>query len=552
MTIKRTPTATVEAILSMLSDLMAGHFRQTIEIHDDPALKAIVKKLNETAQFLESQAKDHNDATFIIDALGIGIWKWDVLTDALEWDRNMYQLYGVQAQDFNGAYDAWENSLSATTKTKTIEEINAAIRGERDFDTTFQVVHKTGKIQEIRTRAFVIRDEKGKALKMWGINIDRSREAELEQAMKYEQEFSAAVLNSVTAEIAVINREGVIISVNESWRRFSMENSLEPGKYAPNTDIGANYLAVFQPSKETLGSHNEEGMACRENIEAVMKGNIPSFTMEYPCHSPEQRRWFSMTVTPMKMNQGGAVISHTDITARKISEQKVIQSSKLASLGEMSAGIAHEINNPLTTISLSLNVLPLSVNNPKKFEVIVENLKKACARISKIVNGLKKFSRSGEGTDYKNHSLSEIVKETLVLTETKSKLNNTPVICHINSEAFIQCNEISIEQVLINLINNSIDAVNESNEKWVKIEVFDEACDVILRVIDSGTGIPIKFRNKLFEPFFTTKKAGEGTGLGLSITKKILDEHNATITVLPNTPNTCFEIRFKKVMDRAS
>ena len=106
------------------------------------------------------------------------------------------------------------------------------------------------------------------------------------------------------------------------------------------------------------------------------------------------------------------------------------------------------------------------------------------------------------------------------------------------------CDEIEIEQVLVNLINNGIDAVKNLPEKWVRVTIFEDPTQVILQISDSGSGIPEKIRHRLFDPFFTTKGVGEGTGLGLSIAKGILDEHHATISVLAEAPHTCFEIRF--------
>ncbi len=99
----------------------------------------------------------------------------------------------------------------------------------------------------------------------------------------------------------------------------------------------------------------------------------------------------------------------------------------------------------------------------------------------------------------------------------------------------------------MNLVNNAIDAIkNSSGEKWVRVLVFEDAHALILQIRDSGKGIPDHIAKKLFQPFFTTKKVGEGTGLGLSIAQGILKEHGATIEVLKNEPNTCFEIRFEK------
>jgi signal transduction histidine kinase len=181
---QKTTTKEMCDVLNFISGLESGDFSKQLTQTDDPILQPIIDKLNTAAKVLATQA----DASFVIDALGIGIWKWDLITNRLEWDRNMYRLYGADPTDFNGAYDAWENSLSADTKAKAIEEINNAVAGGVPFDTTFQVVQRsTGKIQEIRTRAFIIRDGNGKPLKMWGINIDRTRESELEIELKNEQ-----------------------------------------------------------------------------------------------------------------------------------------------------------------------------------------------------------------------------------------------------------------------------------------------------------------------------------------------------------------------------
>jgi C4-dicarboxylate-specific signal transduction histidine kinase len=108
------------------------------------------------------------------------------------------------------------------------------------------------------------------------------------------------------------------------------------------------------------------------------------------------------------------------------------------------------------------------------------------------------------------------------------------------------CDDLSLEQVLINLINNAIDAVKLNEEKWVKLTAHEAEESLILRVFDSGVTINQELEEKIFDPFFTTKKVGEGTGLGLSITKGILDEHQATISLNRGFSTTCFEIKFKK------
>ncbi len=226
---------------------------------------------------------------------------------------------------------------------------------------------------------------------------------------------------------------------------------------------------------------------------------------------------------------------------------KLIGSSKLASLGEMSAGIAHEINNPLAIIDGISQQLYSLAGNPEKLTQKIDTIRKSVERISRIIKGLEKFSRSSERRSLGNHSLSKIAAEVLTLTDAKANRNNTSVKIVKDCGALIYCDDVEIEQVLINLISNSIDAVKDRRDnKWVKIDITENENAIVLRVTDSGTGIPEDLKYRIFEPFFTTKPVGKGTGLGLSIIKGILDEHSATIAVTSDSPNTCFEIRFPK------
>ena len=108
----------------------------------------------------------------------------------------------------------------------------------------------------------------------------------------------------------------------------------------------------------------------------------------------------------------------------------------------------------------------------------------------------------------------------------------------------IFCSELEIEQVVVNLVSNSMDAIRNLPEKWIEVSTFEFAGQVILRVTDSGNGISAEIEKKLFDPFFTTKPIGEGTGLGLSISKDILIQHHASIKLNREIAHTCFEISF--------
>lgn len=230
----------------------------------------------------------------------------------------------------------------------------------------------------------------------------------------------------------------------------------------------------------------------------------------------------------------------------ELENQKVIavQQAKMASLGEMAGGMAHEINNPLATISLVTHYIHDLLNEPEiERGLIKENLEKisrTTERIAKIVRGLRTFSRSASKDPMQVASLQSIVRETISLCGEKMKNHGVELRLHENAEIFIPCRPTEISQVILNLLNNSFDAVEPLAEKWIDLSVEKKGNSASIRITDSGRGIPPEVLAKLMQPFFTTKEAGKGTGLGLSIAKGIAEAHGGRLYVDTASPHTCF------------
>lgn len=230
-----------------------------------------------------------------------------------------------------------------------------------------------------------------------------------------------------------------------------------------------------------------------------------------------------------------------------LERQKSIQSAKLASLGELAASMAHEINNPLGIISGYSELLMRSNSDNSDALSKIEVILKSCNRISHIVNNLKKFSRSGDSREQSKIVLSDVVKEAIMLAKPRLKRGIVALEFDSGSEASILGNIIEIEQVFLNLINNAVDAVKDLPERWVKLKLSEQSNSVVFRITDSGSGIKKSELNKIFSPFYTSKKMGEGTGLGLSIVDGILKDHAATIKYDEGSSNTSFILTFNKL-----
>src|SRR5690606_32092576 len=137
-------------------------------------------------------------------------------------------------------------------------------------------------------------------------------------------------------------------------------------------------------------------------------------------------------------------------------------------------------------------------NQPDRLREKVEMVRKSTERISRIVNGLRKFSRSADKTELQLHSLCRIAQEAVQMTAGKSRRHSTPVSVQCQSDGAIYCNEIEIEQVLVNLINNGIDAVKKQQERWVRLDIFERESYLVVQVRDSGRGLSPDVQKKLF------------------------------------------------------
>lgn len=246
-------------------------------------------------------------------------------------------------------------------------------------------------------------------------------------------------------------------------------------------------------------------------------------------------------------NPARMIGTHSDITPIKNAQQTIIQKSKMAALGEMAGGIAHEINNPLAIIQATCDSIRLQLEQgkqiqPEHFFNKVDRITNTVQRISLIINGLRMYSRDSDKFNPKPESLLSIIHSTLALCG--EKLKNLGVDCKIEvaEDIMISCNKIQISQVILNLISNSFYAIKDEEDKWIRIQAESENGQVKIIFQDSGLGIDKEIVDKIMEPLFTTKPVGEGTGLGLSISKGIIETHGGRIEYCPSDLNTTFWI----------
>ena len=226
---------------------------------------------------------------------------------------------------------------------------------------------------------------------------------------------------------------------------------------------------------------------------------------------------------------------------------KNLNAARLVAAGEMAAGVAHEINNPLTIIDLHICKLkkmyidPDAPINYHDFTNSIDKVQSMVSRIVKIIKGLKALARDGHSDPMQRFSVHNMMEEIKVLVDMKIKGQDIFFKTEISEEGLeVIGREVQISQVLVNLINNSVDAISTHKEKWITLSISTAEEQVVFTLTDSGEGIPSELQENIMRPFFTTKDSLRGTGLGLSISKSIVEEHGGVFYYNKSSPHTQF------------
>jgi PAS domain S-box-containing protein len=379
------------------------------------------------------------------------------------------------------------------------------------------------------------------------------------------------ITNTVVGFFAIVtdvtpmkNREIDLKEAQETFQMGSWQMDLETQKITWSDEI----FKIFNHNKKAGPPSYEEYLSyihpdyqadiIQAVTECIQEGK--PYTLKHRLfyrERPQEIAWIEGRGRAIK-NDMGKIIRLAG-TVRVITEEvetkrlldleraKSMQNAKLASLGEMAGGIAHEINNPLAIMQSNTRLLLKAVSeNTITTDEIIKKLEKVLStssRIAKIVKGMKSFSRNGDKDPFIPILVRDLVENALSLCSERLKSDGILLnLGKIPEDLYLECRSTQIEQVIMNLISNARDAVESLTEKWVKLEVTKLEKEVEILITDSGKGIAPEIVDRMLQPFYTTKIVGKGTGLGLSISKGIVEEHKGTILYNAATGNTQFVI----------
>jgi PAS domain S-box-containing protein len=264
--------------------------------------------------------------------------------------------------------------------------------------------------------------------------------------------------------------------------------------------------------------------------------------------------WVATTIVPFLDEQKKPIqylAIRQDITALKEAQNQLVMQSRMSAIGEMASAITHEINNPLGVILGRCEMLKLMIannkNDPATFSRMLETIEITGKRIEKIVKSMRTLSHQGEDDPFIRTPVKDIVQEALDIGTERFRSHGIRVsVSEFDRDLEIDCRSHEVLQVLVNLLNNSLDALESLPEKWIRVEVQSKGPLVEISVTDSGRGIPDEILNKIFEPFYSTKRVQFGTGLGLSISRSLIQKHGGQLLYDSQSQFTRFVIQIPK------
>ena len=428
--------------------------------------------------------------------------------------------------------EAWED---AVVKMQMTNEKQTFARANRFYDA-------------LNYAQSMMREVKKREEELQVINEEMEASNEELQATNEEMEATNEELSSTTDEL----------QQTSTYARSLIEASLDPlvtiGRNGKIKDVNHETEVMTGRSREELiGTDFSDYFTDPENARAGYKKAFKEgFVRGYPLDLLH----VDGHATPVLYNAAvyrdeagkvmGVFAAARDITEQKKTEQKLnkllddlkgsqaqlIQAGKMSAVGTMTAGVAHELNNPMMSI---LNFIQYCIKHTAEDDrkyTVLKDAEHECKRSSEIINNLLTFSRmESEGEEeYQKEDLAKILDRVFKLSSYRIKKDNVLLTHHIakkTPELWIKAN--NIQQVVLNLINNAMDGLEKSRKKEIHVEIHSEGEFVELTISDTGCGISPEHLEKIYDPFFTTKPVGIGTGLGLSISHSIIKAHGGEI-----------------------
>ena len=499
--------------------------------HLAAAINQMGKEISEKEAELNKQRAEYQTLFELVPCI-ITVQKRNY--ELVKYNREFAEKFDPKPGDYcYYAYKGRDEKCAICPVEKTFEDGRSHYSEETGFN-------KDGTPAHWIVHTSPIKNEAGEIEAVIEMNLDISHRKQLEEKLEKSEKKYYAIFNNIPNPVFVLDESTLeILDCNESVKFVY--------GYPKGEIIKKPFLNLFvEEEKDLYGSKLKSSAFINRvkhlnNEGGILFVNIRVSPSEYP-------------------GQKVLLVTTSDITKLLETEQQLIQTSKMATLGEMSTGVAHELNQPLAVIKTASDYFMKKINNKEKIDdeillTLAGEINGHVDRATNIINHMRQFGRKSEIT-LTLVQVNEVLADAFQIFSQQLKLREIEVDWDLEENLpEIMADPSRLEQVFINLLINARDAIEDEwrikatkhGSKKIILKTISEGKTVIVEVKDSGTGIPESIHDKIFEPFFTTKKVGEGTGLGLSISYGIIKDCGGSIKALRNREGgTRFVIKFPK------
>lgn len=495
----------------------------------------ITSRKNQEEEALETFRK----LELALDATNLGTMFWNLENNEVKFDERWQKITGNPTSLMN--IDEFQSQIHEKDRAKFFKVVKSYLEGDsKNAQIIFRFNSPQKKTVYLKFRGEIFDcDANGNPTVFLATATDFTNY--ILQEIKIRKSFGEvdSILQSIPGALCILNEEFLISYNSPSWREIINYGGGSKGKSLDD---------IFE----------EVPLELRKTLDQAIDGVKSKYEGHLKVRDQDEK-FYSLKFSPYvnKGKKSGIVVHLEDRNDHfKLREEleaeklRSIQTSKMASIGEVSGSIAHEINNPLTIINGYLQQMELfqeeGTLTEDKLRTLLGKTQNTVMRVSKIVSGLKNFSRDGNLDEPNLISFKTIIETTLTLCSHKIQSSGTNLEIIGDSSVEFICQEIQLSQVLVNLISNSCDEIGGQDDPWIKIYLEDLGERLKIRIVDSGPGIPNHIVEKLFTPYFTSKEKGKGTGLGMCISMNIVKAHKGKLSYEKFNGNTSFLIDIPK------